>query len=60
MYFYISTYSKIKSQKEVKNCRNEGLSYFLCLLMEGSGSVQIMRDLDPGDPKKHTDPDPQH
>ncbi len=28
--------------------------------MEGSGPYKITKDPDPGGPKKHTDPDPQH
>ncbi len=38
-YIYISfQFSYIKTQKDVKNSRNQGFSYFFCLLMEGSGS----------------------
>jgi hypothetical protein len=33
--------SKIKSHKKSQNRRNQGFSSFFCLLMEGSGSVQI-------------------
>jgi hypothetical protein len=29
---------QLKSQKEVKNCKNQGFSYFFCLLIEGSVS----------------------
>ncbi len=47
------------SPKEAKCRRNQGFSYFFCLFMEGSGSVQIMTDPNPGGPK-HTDPDPRN
>jgi hypothetical protein len=30
--------TKIKVQKESQNSRNQGFSYYFCLLMEGSGS----------------------
>jgi hypothetical protein len=49
---------KDKSLKKSQNSRNQGFSYFLYLLMEGSGSGSIqMMDLDPGGPKTYcTDP----
>ncbi len=37
--------------------RNQGFSFF-CLMIEGSGSVQLTMNPDPGGPK--TDPDPPH
>jgi hypothetical protein len=48
--------------KKSQNSRNQGFSHFFHLMMEGSGSVQIITDPDPGGPKpkKHKDPDPQH
>jgi hypothetical protein len=52
--------SNIKSQKEVTNKqKSRFFLYFFCLMMERSGSLQIMADPDPGGPK-NTDPDPQH
>jgi hypothetical protein len=29
---------KIKSQKEPQNSRNQGFSYYFCMMIEGSGS----------------------
>ena len=42
----------------LQNNRNHGLLKVFCLLVEGSGSVQIVtnQDLDPWGP----DPDPEH
>ncbi len=31
-------FSKIKSQKESQNSRNQGFSYYFCVMIEGSGS----------------------
>jgi hypothetical protein len=45
--------SNIKVIKKTQNTRNQGFSYCFCLIMEGSGYVQIMMDLDPGGPKKY-------
>jgi hypothetical protein len=37
-----TSFSKIKNQKEVtKRSRNQGFSYFLCLVIEGSGSGSL-------------------
>jgi hypothetical protein len=36
-----------------KNSRNKGFSYFFCLMLDGSGSVQIMTYLDPEGPKTY-------
>jgi hypothetical protein len=36
--FAIHHFSKIKSPKEVTNCRNQGFSYYFYLMIEGSGS----------------------
>ncbi len=54
-----TSYIKIKKnvKKKSQNNRNQGFSYFFCLLMEGSGCVKIM--MDPNGPKTYgTDPDP--
>jgi hypothetical protein len=50
--------SVIKDKKS-KKLRNQGFSYFFCLMLEGSrsgsrsGSVSIMTDTDPGGPKTY-------
>ncbi len=31
-------FSKLKSQKESQNSRNQGFSYYFCMMIEGSGS----------------------
>ena len=33
--------SKIKSQKESQNSRNQGFSYYFCMMIEGSGSISL-------------------
>ncbi len=35
---HIHHFSKIKSQKESQNIRNQGFSYYFCMMIEGSGS----------------------
>jgi hypothetical protein len=48
-YYYLKVhlhnFSKIKSQKESQNSRNQGFSYYCCMMIEGSesgaGSVSI-------------------
>jgi hypothetical protein len=40
-----------KVQKKSQNSRNQGYTYFLCLLMKGSGYVQIMTGSGSGRPK---------
>ncbi len=57
--------SKIKSQKESQNSRNQGFSYYFCMMIEGSRSIPLTNgsgsrrpknvDLDPD-----SDTDPQH
>jgi hypothetical protein len=44
---------KIKSKKKSQNSRNQGFSYYFCLMMEGAGSVFVTTDpdADPGGPK---------
>ena len=46
---------KIRSQKESQNSRNQGFSYYFCMMIEGSGSGSIPltsgSDPDPGGPK---------
>jgi len=39
---HLHHFSKIKSQKELKiNSRNQGSSYYFCMMIEGSGSGSI-------------------
>jgi hypothetical protein len=35
---HLHHFSQIKSQKESQNRRNQGLSYYFCMKIEGSGS----------------------
>ncbi len=35
---HLPHFSKIKIQKESQNSRNQGFSYFFCMMIEGSGS----------------------
>jgi hypothetical protein len=35
---HLHIFSKIKSQKEPQNSRNQGFSYYFCMMIEGSGS----------------------
>ncbi len=44
-----TSFSKIKSQKESQNSRNQGFSYYFCMMVEGSGTGSIPPD--PGRPK---------
>ncbi len=38
---HIHLFSKIKSQKESQNSRNQGFSYYFCIMIEGSRSGSI-------------------
>ncbi len=38
---HLHHFSKIKSQKELQNSRNQGSSYYFCKMIEGSGSGSI-------------------
>ncbi len=38
-FYLLHHFSKIKSQKESQNSRNQGFSYYFCMMIEGSGSV---------------------
>jgi hypothetical protein len=35
---HLHHFAKIKSQKESQNSRNQGFSYYFCMMIEGSGS----------------------
>jgi hypothetical protein len=37
----VSAYYFLKSQKESQNSRNQGFSYYFCMMKEGSGSGSI-------------------
>ncbi len=55
---HLHNFSKIKSQKEPQNSRNQGFSYKFCMMIEGSGSRAgsgsgYLWLLDP-------DPEPEH
>jgi hypothetical protein len=38
---HLHHFSKIKSQKELKNSRNQGFSYYFYMMVEGSGFGSI-------------------
>jgi hypothetical protein len=38
---HLHHFSKIKSQKESQNSRNQGFSYYFCIMIEGSGSGSV-------------------
>jgi hypothetical protein len=46
--------------KKSQNSRNQGFSYYFCLMIEGPDPDIILMDPDPGGPKTYdpTDPDP--
>ncbi len=46
--------------KNSQNSKNQGFSYYFCLMIEGSGSVPLTNGSGSRRPKTHTDPDPQH
>jgi hypothetical protein len=52
--------SKIKVIKQSQNSRNQGFSYYFCVMMEGSGSVPLDYWIRIQEAKKHTDPDQQY
>jgi len=37
---HLHHFSKTKSQKESQNSRNQGFSYYFCMMIEGSGSAR--------------------
>ncbi len=49
-----------KSQKESQNSRNQGFSYYFCMMTEGSGSIPKTNGSGSGRPKDPVDPDPEH
>ncbi len=38
---HLHHFSKIKSHKESQNRRNQGFSYYFCMMIEGSGSIPL-------------------
>jgi hypothetical protein len=68
---HLHHFSKIKSQNESLNSRNQGFSYYFCMMIEGSGSragsgsgsgsTPLTSGSGSGRPKNTcADPDPQH
>ncbi len=47
----LHNFSKIKSQKESQNSRNQVFSYYLCMMIEGSGSTPLTNGSGSGRPK---------
>ncbi len=45
---HLHYFSKIKSQKESQNSRNQGFSYYFCMMIEGSGSIPLTNGSGPG------------
>ncbi len=45
-----SAYYKIKGQKEPQNSRNQSFSYYLCMMVEGSGTGRPKNMWEPVDP----------
>ncbi len=52
---HLQHFSNIKSQKESQNSRNQGFSYYFCMMIEGSGSgsIPLTNGSGPGGPKKY-------
>jgi hypothetical protein len=52
LWYILIIFQSYKVIKKSQNSRNQGFSYYFCLMMEGSvsGSVQIWMDPDPGGP----------
>ncbi len=50
-----SSFSKDKKSKRSQNSRNQGFSYYFCLMIEGSGFMRYLwfMDPDPGGPKTY-------
>ncbi len=38
---HLHNFSKIKIQKESQNSRNQGFSYYFCMIIEGSGTIPL-------------------
>ncbi len=48
---HLHHFSKIKSQKESQNSRNQGFSYYFCMMIDGSGSIPLTSGSGFGKPK---------
>ncbi len=48
---HLNHFSKIKTQKESQNRRNQGFSYYFCMMIEGSGSGSLTSGSGSGRPK---------
>ncbi len=48
---HLQHFSKIKSQQESQNRRNQGFSYYFCMMIEGSGSIPLTSGSGSGRPK---------
>jgi hypothetical protein len=48
---HLHHFSKIKSQKESQNSRNQGFSNYFCMMIEGSGSIPLTSGSGSGRPK---------
>ena len=46
--------------RKSQNSRNQGVSYYFCLMIEGSEIQEAQKHVDPVDPDPDLDPDPQH
>jgi hypothetical protein len=46
-----TSFFKIKVIKKLDNRRNQGFSYYFCLMMKGSGSESVQMMTDPEGPK---------
>ncbi len=59
---HLHNFLKIKSQKESQNIRNQGFSYYFCMMIEGSGSIPLTSGSRSWRPKHvdPVDPDPEH
>ncbi len=62
---HLHHFSKIKSHKGSHKTKNQGFSYYFCLIVEGSGSLTRTNESGTrtngsgsGGPKKHPAPDP--
>jgi hypothetical protein len=57
---HLHNFSKIKCQKESQNSRNQGFSYYFCMMIEGSGfgSTPLTSIVDPRHFGVDPDPDP--
>jgi hypothetical protein len=60
---HLQDFSKIKSQKAPQNSRNQGFSYYFCMMIEGSGSragsgsIPLTSGSGSGRPKNMWDPE---